>query len=94
MNALPDVAAPLSEAEAEAAFGVLLDGAPSEAEIEAFLVALSARGETADEIAGAARALRMRDANCTKLWCRSPKPGRVRASRFPRWDVRSNGRPE
>ena len=43
---------------------------------------------------GAARALRMHDANCTKLWCRSPKPGRVRASRFPRWDVRSNGRPE
>ncbi|NBB25373.1 anthranilate phosphoribosyltransferase [Porphyrobacter sp. SLTP] len=60
MNALPDVAAPLSEAEAEAAFGVLLDGAPSESEIEAFLVALSARGETADEIAGAARALRAR----------------------------------
>lgn len=60
MNTLPDVAAPLSEAEAEAAFGVLLDGAPSESEIEAFLVALSARGETADEIAGAARALRAR----------------------------------
>jgi anthranilate phosphoribosyltransferase len=60
MSTLPDVAAPLSEAEAEAAFGVLLDGAPSESEIEAFLVALSARGETADEIAGAARALRAR----------------------------------
>jgi anthranilate phosphoribosyltransferase len=60
MSSLPDVAAPLSEAEAEAAFGVLLDGAPSEDEIAAFLVALSARGETADEIAGAARALRSR----------------------------------
>lgn len=60
MNTLPDVAAPLSEAEAEAAFGVLLDGAPSEVDIEDFLVALSARGETADEIAGAARALRAR----------------------------------
>jgi anthranilate phosphoribosyltransferase len=60
MTTLPDVTAPLSEVEAEAAFGVLLDGAPSEAEIEAFLVALSARGETADEIAGAARALRAR----------------------------------
>ena len=60
MSTLADVAAPLSEAEAEAAFGVLLDGAPSESEIEAFLVALSARGETADEIAGAARALRAR----------------------------------
>ncbi|MBA4043809.1 MAG: anthranilate phosphoribosyltransferase [Erythrobacter sp.] len=60
MSTLPDVTTPLSEAEAEAAFGVLLDGAPSEAEIEAFLVALAERGETADEIAGAARALRAR----------------------------------
>jgi len=60
MSMLPDVATPLTEAEAEAAFGTLLDGAPSESEIEAFLVALSARGETADEIAGAARALRAR----------------------------------
>ncbi|MDP5103358.1 MAG: anthranilate phosphoribosyltransferase [Erythrobacter sp.] len=60
MSLLPDVTAPLSEAEAEAAFGLLLDGGPSEAAIEAFLIALSARGETADEIAGAARALRAR----------------------------------
>lgn len=60
MSTLPEVAAPMSEAEAEAAFGVLLDGAPSEEEIARFLVALSERGETADEIAGAARALRAR----------------------------------
>ena len=60
MSALPDITAPLTEAEAEAAFGTLLDGAPSEAEIADFLIALSARGETADEIAGAARALRAR----------------------------------
>ena len=60
MSLLPDIAAPLNEAEAEAAFGTLLDGAPSEAEIEAFLVALTQRGETEDEIAGAARALRAR----------------------------------
>jgi anthranilate phosphoribosyltransferase len=60
MSLLPDVAAPLSGAEAEAAFGTLLDGAPSEDEIAAFLVALAERGETADEIAGAARALRAR----------------------------------
>lgn len=60
MSLLPDVTTPLTEAEAEAAFGTLLDGGPSEAEIEAFLVALSARGETAPEIAGAARALRAR----------------------------------
>lgn len=60
MSLLPDVTAPLSEVEAEAAFGVLLDGAPSEEEIAAFLIALSQRGETAAEIAGAARALRAR----------------------------------
>lgn len=60
MSLLPDITAPLSEAEAEAAFGTLLDGAPSEQDITDFLVALSARGETADEIAGAARALRAR----------------------------------
>jgi anthranilate phosphoribosyltransferase len=60
MTPLPDISAPLSEGEAEAAFGTILDGAPSEAEIGAFLIALSARGETASEIAGAARALRVR----------------------------------
>lgn len=60
MTLLPDITAPLTEAAAEDAFGVLLDGAPSEAEIGAFLIALSARGETASEIAGAARALRAR----------------------------------
>jgi anthranilate phosphoribosyltransferase len=60
VSVLPDITTPLSEAGAEAAFGVILDGAPSEAEIGAFLIALSARGETASEIAGAARALRAR----------------------------------
>ncbi len=60
MNALPDVSTPLNEADAEDAFGRLLDGETSEAEIEQFLVALSERGETSDEIAGAARALRAR----------------------------------
>lgn len=60
MSALPDPAMHLSEAEAEAAFGYLLDGEPGEDEIAAFLIALSDRGETADEIAGAARALRAR----------------------------------
>ncbi|MEM6856312.1 MAG: anthranilate phosphoribosyltransferase [Pseudomonadota bacterium] len=60
MSALPDIAAPLTETEAETAFGTLLDGSPSEAEIEQFLVNLSERGETSNEIAGAARALRAR----------------------------------
>jgi anthranilate phosphoribosyltransferase len=60
MSLLPDITMPLTEAEADAVFGTILDGAPSEAEIGAFLIALSARGETASEIAGAARALRAR----------------------------------
>lgn len=44
MSILPDIAAPLTEVEAEAAFGTLLDGAPSDSDIEAFLIALSDRG--------------------------------------------------
>ncbi len=60
MSTLPDVTTPLSENEAETAFGALLDGKTSEEEIESFLVALSERGETSNEIAGAARALRAR----------------------------------
>ncbi len=60
MSLLPDITFPLTENEAETAFGTLLDGAPSEDEIERFLVALSERGETSNEIAGAARALRAR----------------------------------
>lgn len=60
MSALPPVDHPLGEDEAEAAFGAMLDGKPSDEEIAAFLVALSDRGETASEIAGAARAMRAR----------------------------------
>jgi anthranilate phosphoribosyltransferase len=60
MNPLPDVTRHLSEQEAEQAFGRLLDGETSEDEITNFLIALSNRGETSDEIAGAAKALRAR----------------------------------
>ncbi|MEL6529868.1 MAG: anthranilate phosphoribosyltransferase [Pseudomonadota bacterium] len=60
MSTLPDVTNPLNEIEAETAFGALLDGKATDDEIEAFLVALSERGETSNEIAGAARALRAR----------------------------------
>jgi anthranilate phosphoribosyltransferase len=60
MSLLPDPAKPLSEDEAETAFGTLLDGQPSEEEIERFLIGLTERGETSEEIAGAARALRAR----------------------------------
>ena len=57
---LPDPLHPIGEAEAEAAFGMILDAHVSETAIAAFLVVLSDRGETASEIAGAARAMRAR----------------------------------
>jgi len=57
---LPDPLHPIAEDEAEAAFAAILDGEVPEDRIAAFLVALSDRGETASEIAGAARAMRQR----------------------------------
>lgn len=57
---LPDPSAPLAQDVAAKAFADLLDGGVSEAEIEAFLIALSDRGETSIEIAEAARAMRAR----------------------------------
>lgn len=60
MTSLPDPAAPLDPAAADAAFAAILDGAHSDEEIGAFLVALSDRGETAQEIAAAAMAMRER----------------------------------
>lgn len=60
MTALPSVATPLAEDEAEAAFGAMLDGRITDEDIARFLIDLSDRGETAAEIAGAARAMRAR----------------------------------
>ncbi|RKF23296.1 anthranilate phosphoribosyltransferase [Altericroceibacterium spongiae] len=57
---LPSVATPLNETAAEEAFGTILDGGPADEDIAAFLTALSDRGETASEIAGAAKAMRAR----------------------------------
>lgn len=57
---LPDPLHSIDEADAHDAFSAILDGQVPEAEIAAFLVALSDRGETASEIAGAARAMRER----------------------------------
>jgi len=50
----------MNEAEAEEVFGWILDGEASDEEIARFLLAMTERSETADEIAGAARALRAR----------------------------------
>lgn len=60
MNALPTGTSPLDEAGAQAAFGAMLDGACADEEIARFLIALADRGESAAEIAGAARAMRAR----------------------------------
>jgi len=60
MSILPPADHPLSEAEAERAFGDMLDGKPSEDEIATFLSTMSDRGEHAEEITGAARAMRQR----------------------------------
>lgn len=57
---LPDPAAHMSATEAEEVFGRLLDDPLPEIEIAHFLIGLSERSETAQEIAGAAQALRSR----------------------------------
>ncbi len=50
--------AALSEDEAREAFLCIMEGAVSDIELAAFLIALKARGETVDEIAGAVSAMR------------------------------------
>jgi len=49
---------PLSREDATAAFGIIMSGAATPAQIGAFLMALRVRGETVDEIAGAVTVLR------------------------------------
>lgn len=49
---------PLAREEMRAAIGLLLDGAASDVETAGFLMALRARGETVEEIAAAAEAMR------------------------------------
>ena len=50
----------LSSQAAESAFGLVLDGKVPEVLAAAFLIALKMKGETGDEIAGCARAMRRR----------------------------------
>ncbi|MDQ2803079.1 MAG: anthranilate phosphoribosyltransferase [Pseudomonadota bacterium] len=50
----------LSEAEAEAAFNVIMSGEATPAQIGALLMAMRVRGETVAEITGAVRAMRAR----------------------------------
>jgi anthranilate phosphoribosyltransferase len=48
----------LSESEAEAAFEIIMSGGATASQMGAFLMALRVRGETVDEITGAARIMR------------------------------------
>lgn len=50
----------MTDAEAEAAFNVIMDGRAEDAQIGAFLMALKMRGESVDEIIAGAEALRAR----------------------------------
>jgi anthranilate phosphoribosyltransferase/anthranilate synthase/phosphoribosyltransferase len=50
----------LSEAEAQAAFGVVMDGEATAAQIGGMLMAMRARGETVAELTGAVTAMRAR----------------------------------
>jgi len=50
----------LTDTEAEEAFGMILDGAATEAQIGAFLMLLRVKEETPDEVAGMVRAARAR----------------------------------
>lgn len=56
----PTLSRPLDEAEAEAAFGAVLDGAALPMQVGAFLLVLRRRGETAAELTGMVRAARAR----------------------------------
>ena len=60
MKTLPLAVPHMSEAESEEVFGWILDGEATDEEIARFLLAMTERSETAEEIAGAARALRAR----------------------------------
>lgn len=60
MTVLPDPSLPLAPDVAARAFATLLDGGPSDEDIAHFLVVMSDRGETAVEIAAAAREMRAR----------------------------------
>src|SRR5689334_24140532 len=48
----------LRESEAEAAFDIIMSGNATPSQMGAFLMALRVRGETVDEITGAARIMR------------------------------------
>jgi anthranilate phosphoribosyltransferase len=62
----------LTAGEIATVFGAIMDGAATPAQIGGLLVALRMKGETADELAGAARAMRAR---ATPLVCPDPDRG-------------------
>ena len=57
----------LSQSEAEEAFGIIMSGDATPSQMGAFLMGLRIRGETIEEITGAARAMRKKSKNTKKL---------------------------
>lgn len=58
LNTLPVAARPLDASDMEMAIHAMLSGTETETDMRAFLLALSTRGETVDELVGATRAMR------------------------------------
>jgi anthranilate phosphoribosyltransferase len=63
----------LSRAEVAEAFGQMMDGEATPAQIGGFLIALRAKGETVEELVGAARIDRVLDARARSTSPRSPR---------------------
>ena len=51
---------PLTQAEAETAFGIIMDGEATQAQIAGLLMSMRTRGETVEELTGAVTAMRAR----------------------------------
>ncbi|MGB0720151.1 MAG: anthranilate phosphoribosyltransferase, partial [Bdellovibrionales bacterium] len=65
MTILPDATPPLSESAMIAAMTAIMSGECADDDIAAFLTTLADRGETAEEITGAARVLRQKASSIT-----------------------------
>ncbi len=70
----------LDFAAAQQAFGLIMDGQATPAQMAAFLVALRMRGETVDEIAAAASVISRMSANSAEPACTRPTANDIRGT--------------